>query len=583
MRKTEADSDLLEKQDALWAKNPDRYLVERQEAIWSRSEERDILRGRNPQPLPLSRSRSSSRLQDVKLRSQFGFKGCENRDIQGSGFKLRGKSSQESPDTLSVHTTAKLLMEYKESAENGKKMAELSVAREGLHLFRETGFSLAHTYFQKLHGNGEINSNADLRDSDALIAVRRKIAEKRLKEEKLFLNFPYIDQDDALEVTLKARIIRKRIPSAILNGIAEENERSRQVFDVSKYKAHVAWKRILLENLQGNKGLPLFTVGPKASRKLGWRGHSVTAIGSNAFLVFGGEEGPKLSSSLFKLNLNPTRWESIETTGSKPCARAFHSVVYDIEENKMICFGGLGGRQSLDDCFKLDIAHLLWEPIFPEMGHRTPAARHGHTLTQVSKSGAAVLFGGAGAGFYDDVFLLDIKTGKWVDPTISGTPPTARAFHTACPLVNGSKVLVFGGTNGSQTFADLHVLDITTDGMAWSRVEVHGPTPCARWGHGAMANGMDSMIVFGGGGDAFHDDVLVYNAFKSVWFQFRGPGESPCGRWGHAMWLSEDTQTLLVLGGCGAGKGRTCQGDAYLCFLDFLQRGQLIRSPARPN
>lgn len=309
----------------------------------------------------------------------------------------------------------------------------------------------------------------------------------------------------------------------------------------------------------------------------------MTAIDSNVFLVFGGNEGSKLSSSLYKLSLNPTRWETVETTGSKPCARAFHAVLFDIEENKMFCFGGLGARQSLDDCFELDIAHLLWEPIFAEVGHRPPAPRHGHTFTQVSKSGAAVLFGGAGAGFFNDVFLFDIKTGKWDQPLVTGSLPEARAFHTACPLINGSKVFIFGGTNGSRTFADLHVLDISpgSDRLVWSTVDVRGPAPCGRWGHSAMPNGMDSMVVFGGGGDAFCDDLLQFNAFKSSWSEFRGPGDAPCGRWGHACWLAEDTQTLLVLGGCGrlgTGRGRKCQGDAYVCYLDYLQRGQAVRS-----
>ena len=555
------------------SKDPDKYLIERQEAIWTRSEERDILRGHNPQPLPLARTLSSNLIQDVKLRSRFGI-----TDYLAKSRKHR-LSVKEPDDNRKVLTlTAQLLNEYKESGERGKKSAEPSVFSESLRQPRVNELSLVHAYFQKLHGAGEVNSNADLRDSSAMMAIKNRIAEKRRQESKVFRNLPFIDQDDALEVTLRARLIRKRIPTEIIEGISEENVRTRQFFDASKFKSHVAWKRIPLEKLPGTKGLAVLIEETGMSTKQGWRGHSVTAIDSNVFLVFGGKEGKKLSSALYKLSLNPTRWESVETMGSKPCARAFHSVLFDIEENKMFCFGGLGARQSLDDCFELDIAHLLWEPIFADMGNRAPAPRHGHTFTQVSKSGAAVLFGGAGAGFYNDVFLFDIKTGKWVQPSISGSPPAARAFHTACPLVNGSKVFIFGGTNGSTTFCDLHVISIGADGLAWSVVEARGPTPCGRWGHSAMPNGMDSMIVFGGGGNTFCNDLLQFNAFKLTWSEFRGPGEAPCGRWGHACWLSEDTQTLLVLGGCGQSKGRTCQGDAYVCFLDYLQRGQAVHS-----
>ena len=70
---------------------------------------------------------------------------------------------------------------------------------------------------------------------------------------------------------------------------------------------------------------------------------------------------------------------------------------------------GLAG--NLDDAYELDLIALQWNVVFMN-GADKPDPRHGHTLSETPYDGTCVLFGGAGAGFYNDIFLLDARTGR---------------------------------------------------------------------------------------------------------------------------------------------------------------------------
>ncbi len=69
--------------------------------------------------------------------------------------------------------------------------------------------------------------------------------------------------------------------------------------------------------------------------------------------------------------------------------------------------------------------------------------------------------GGNGQAALNDVWALDISDPTclvWTEWVTSGDIPQKKGYHTA-NLV-GNKMIVFGGSDGHASFADVHILNL---------------------------------------------------------------------------------------------------------------------------
>ena len=140
-----------------------------------------------------------------------------------------------------------------------------------------------------------------------------------------------------------------------------------------------------------------------------------------------------------------------------------------------------------------------------------PEARCGHTATLTA--GGVVVFGGSGArSLLSDVWRLQLQPElRWEKPTTQGTPPSARAYHTAVCRAGGGAVegadgaeveqqqlVVFGGNDGRQRLGDVQLLCLPQ--LVWSAPNVDGVPPSPRCWHAAAAvpGAPWRMVVFGG-------------------------------------------------------------------------------------
>ncbi|XP_024542305.1 rab9 effector protein with kelch motifs [Selaginella moellendorffii] len=96
---------------------------------------------------------------------------------------------------------------------------------------------------------------------------------------------------------------------------------------------------------------------------------------------------------------------------------------------------------------------------------------------------------------------------------MKGMHPSPRDSHSSMAV--GSKLYVFGGTNGTSTLDDLFVLDNATN--TWGKPDVFGDVPAPREGHSASLIG-DNLFVFGGCGkssdpseEEYYNDLHVLN------------------------------------------------------------------------
>ncbi|EFJ04464.1 hypothetical protein SELMODRAFT_432394 [Selaginella moellendorffii] len=136
-----------------------------------------------------------------------------------------------------------------------------------------------------------------------------------------------------------------------------------------------------------------------------------------------------------------------------------------------------------------------------------------------------------------------IHTYTWSKPVIKGTHPSPRDSHSSTAV--GSKLYVFGGTDGTSPLNNLFVLDTAT--TTWGKPDVFGDVPAPREGHSTSLIG-DNLFMFGG--------------YTFVWKKISTTGVSL---------IPQDSHTCSCYKNCFVVMGGEDGGNAYLnnvCILD---------------
>ena len=106
---------------------------------------------------------------------------------------------------------------------------------------------------------------------------------------------------------------------------------------------------------------------------------------------------------------------------------------------------------------------------------------------------------------FNDLYLLDLREGRWIRPRTSGTPPPPKECATLV-VYNNKDIVIFGGwcqpartgiNSVAKFFDDLCIFNIVSLSWRSPAVNMEEPRPCKRAGHGACVLG-HKMVVFGG-------------------------------------------------------------------------------------
>ncbi|MEX0785097.1 MAG: kelch repeat-containing protein [Dehalococcoidia bacterium] len=110
-------------------------------------------------------------------------------------------------------------------------------------------------------------------------------------------------------------------------------------------------------------------------------------------LIFGGQtNGTPFLDDLWSLQPGSTRgWARLERD-PKPAPRAFYSMVFDGEANKMIIFGGNTQAGPANDLWFFDAKSEFWTSVVP--GGLPPSPRQGHDAVWLPGRSSLVVFGG---------------------------------------------------------------------------------------------------------------------------------------------------------------------------------------------
>ena len=287
--------------------------------------------------------------------------------------------------------------------------------------------------------------------------------------------------------------------------------------------------------------------------------HATAVYGQKLFII-GGVSGRIRTNDFHVLDFDaklPT-WSSPVVTGKKPSTGFLHQAVV-VEDRKLIILGGSKDGKLLSDLHMMDLTSdgYHWES--PTVSGTIPTMRYWHSLCAIGNT--IVLFGGyCEGGRLNDMYYLRVHGSlyEWTLIEPSGCIPSIRCSHSAVPYKN--QMLVFGGYDGRMKKNDLHLLDI--ESQTWIQPNVSGTPPPVRYNHSCSVVN-DRVIVFGGNSGCPRNDLFVLESSDSTSFYWTQPrdieGSRPSARYWHSSNVLGSSQ-LIVFGGY---TGSSTQNDLY--------------------
>jgi hypothetical protein len=207
------------------------------------------------------------------------------------------------------------------------------------------------------------------------------------------------------------------------------------------------------------------------------RAHTGTLVGDKIWFL-GGVDGKHCWRGAAAFDTETLLWNTIETNGEQmPPLRAHTTTLVG---DKLYVFGGGDGPTYSNDVWVFDISelpivikaysdcHRFSRPNMATPRGALPLPRRAHTTVLYGQY-LVVFGGGNGSTALNDVWALDVSDPEalvWQEWRTSGAIPQRKGYHTA-NLV-GHKLVIYGGSDGHASFADVHILDL--------RKSVHEPS-----------------------------------------------------------------------------------------------------------
>ncbi|WWD22802.1 hypothetical protein CI109_107296 [Kwoniella shandongensis] len=234
------------------------------------------------------------------------------------------------------------------------------------------------------------------------------------------------------------------------------------------------------------------------------RAHSGTLVGERIWVI-GGVDRSNCWRGVAWFDTESLLWTTIETGGEQfPPLRAHTTTLVG---DRLYIFGGGDGPTYSNEVWVLDT-------------------------------------GGNGQAALNDVWALDVSDPDnltWSEWKTKGDIPQKKGYHTA-NLV-GDKMVVFGGSDGHASFADVHILNLQT--RVWTLVNTD--VKHNRLSHTSTQVGSYLFILGGHNGQTYAQDVLLFNLVTLQWESKVPRGVAPPGR-GYHVALLHDAR-IFISGG----------------------------------
>ncbi|GFO25318.1 kelch domain-containing protein 4-like, partial [Plakobranchus ocellatus] len=264
-------------------------------------------------------------------------------------------------------------------------------------------------------------------------------------------------------------------------------------------------------------------------------------------LMFGGEyfTGNKMYvyNDLFSYQTRKNEWTKVSVPNSPPPRSAHQAVCVAHQGGQMWVFGGEFSSHSQNqfyhykDLWLLHLRDKKWEQVKSAGG---PSARSGHRMVAFKKQ--LIVFGGFHDNvrdykYFNDVYSFDLETYTWAALVPSGAAPAPRSGCVLLPVLETSKIIVYGGYSKEKLKRDVDKGTTHTDMFAlmqekkreessdatpkwkWQPIKQTGLRPSPRSGmSGTVVAPGNRAFLFGGVFDQEDDDEdLEGNFFSELW------------------------------------------------------------------
>jgi N-acetylneuraminic acid mutarotase len=239
-------------------------------------------------------------------------------------------------------------------------------------------------------------------------------------------------------------------------------------------------------------------------------GHSATALGMPAHLVvFGGANSSRRFGDVQLFDTSDNHWQKPAVRGKPPSARYYHCAC--LARGSLLVLGGNDGTACLADLHALNTESWAWSQ--PLTNGQPPSPRCGATGTLVNKL-LFVVGGAADSAELGDLHILDTESWSWWKPQLSSPLPPI-AYHAAA--LTADKIFVFGGSTREALYNDVLMIDTSTCG--WRVVQSGDAAKLPRRRRLGAARGSGTRVLFFGGWDGSHTCADLLEMDTSPWLQ----------------------------------------------------------------
>ncbi|MHA2093604.1 MAG: Kelch repeat-containing protein [Candidatus Hodarchaeales archaeon] len=252
----------------------------------------------------------------------------------------------------------------------------------------------------------------------------------------------------------------------------------------------------------------IWTNKTTSTKPRGVSGHAIAYDSKNDVVIMfgGGYRNDKSTSETWAYDYNSNTWEN-RTPLLSPPARIGHEMVYDVQSEKLILVGGgqdlLQGSLFYNDVWSYHYETNTWTNVTPALN---PQARWYFSMVYDVNADRTILFGGSTVwdlnspiphqGFKNDTWAFDLESTNWtkLNPLNNPEPRgyTSAVYHNLRDVT-----ILFGGWNEEQDslFNDTWSYDYTTNN--WDQMATNSP---GERSHAAMAYDSESnlAVLFGG-------------------------------------------------------------------------------------
>eukprot|EP01080_Neovahlkampfia_damariscottae_P002654 gene2654-3851_t len=297
---------------------------------------------------------------------------------------------------------------------------------------------------------------------------------------------------------------------------------------------------------------------------------------SKVLYIFGGttetgDNKEEITNTMIKYFLNSGEYEILENE-SYPFL-SFHSCNYYEEEKAIYFFGGIDGfEKPQNHLYKFDLKNETFEKVPPK--GTAPKPRYGHTTTLVNGYELYIIGGTDGSTYFNDIHIFDLKTKQFHHIDYKGNF-IARAHHTT--ILYEMNLFIFGGGNDNKIFNDIQCIDIAQMKNQQIQPTSNGITPTQKMSHSSEIIG-NKMIVFGGQGKFFTNEVLVFDLETFIWekIPIKDNEHAPPPLFGHVMICSSSSKLCWIFGGKNI---QNFSDDKIFCLDTAYQNIEPIEIP----